>query len=369
MNIQSAIAGKRILITGGTGTVGQEVIRRLLPLSPKVVRIFSRDETKHFYLQEQLRQYENVRFLIGDVRDKARLRMALEDIDIVFHLAAMKHVGSCEYNPFEAIKTNILGTQNLVETTLDAGVEKVIMTSSDKAVNPSNAMGTSKLMAEKLMVSANHYKGRNKTTFSGIRFGNVLGSSGSVLPTFIKRIREGLPIELTHPEMTRFVTSFSHAVELLFTAMTSSEGGDIFIRKMPVIRIIDLAEVLATEMSGLYSNKKVSIEIIGVRPGEKLGEELFTEEESTHTVELGDYFIVKPQISDCLPMITKARPVQVGSYCSSDQELLSQKELREMLYQEKVFAEYHGAGDKGSNNFELSRDFVEFTDEFAGGIH
>ena len=357
MDFRSTIAGKRILITGGTGTVGREVIRRVLPLAPKVVRVFSRDETKHYHLQEQLREHANVRFLVGDVRDKDRLRMALENVDVLIHLAAMKHVESCEYNPFEAIKTNIIGTQNVVDAALDAGVARVVLSSSDKAVNPCNAMGASKLMAEKLMIAANHYKGARTTIFSGIRFGNVLGSSGSVVPRFIGRIRNGEPIEVTHEGMSRFVTSYSDAVELLMKALCCARGGEVFIRKMPVIRVIDLAEVLIDELGALYGRPEVPIRMIGVRVGEKLFEELYTSEESTRTVEHGDYYIVEPQLGERRRAIRGAAPVPIGAYSSDVEEPMTRTELRDLLYREKIFTQFHGAGSAGEG-FELSDDLV-----------
>jgi FlaA1/EpsC-like NDP-sugar epimerase len=362
LNVRDAISGKRVLITGGTGTIGREVIRRLLPLDPRVIRVFSRDENKHFHLREQLRKHDNVRFLIGDVRDRERLRMAMQDVDVVFHLAAMKHVEGSEYNPFEAIKTNIVGTQNVVETALEVNVASVVLTSSDKAVNPSNAMGASKLMAEKLMVAANYYKGRRRTVFSGIRFGNVLGSSGSVVPTFLSRIRNGDAIEVTHPEMTRFVTSYSQAVELLLVALMSATGGEIFVRKMPVIRILDLAELLAEEMAGLYGREGVPIRVTGVRAGEKIAEELFTVEESTRTVEIGDYYVVKPQIGVPGAIDAAAAAVAVRSYSSADQTPLTKAEMLSLFYQDHVFTRHHGVGEAQGGEFEISPQFARQPD-------
>jgi len=179
---------KKILITGGTGSIGQEIVREVLKHEPAVVRILDIDETKQFELQQEYEDYENIRFLLGDIRDKERLYRAIEDIDIVFHTAALKHVQACEYNPFEAVKTNVIGTQNLIDVAIDEEVEKVIFTSSDKAVNPTNVMGATKLLAERLITSANYYKGARKTVFSSVRFGNVLGSRGSVIPLFKNQI-------------------------------------------------------------------------------------------------------------------------------------------------------------------------------------
>ncbi|MCL4234524.1 MAG: SDR family NAD(P)-dependent oxidoreductase [Deltaproteobacteria bacterium] len=329
---RSAVDGKNILVTGGTGTVGYELLKALLSLSPGVVRVFSRDEQKQFYLREEFRHFEKqVRFLIGDVRDRPRLDRALENVDIVFHLAALKHVESCEYNPFEAIKTNINGTQHLIDAALMHDIETVIFTSSDKAVNPSNAMGASKLMAEKLMVAGNFHKGRKRTRFCSVRFGNVLGSSGSVIPTFVNRIRLGLPIEITHRDMTRFVISFREANELLLTALRDGIGGEIFVRKMPVVRIFDLAEVLIAETAKMYDLAPVPTREIGVRAGEKLYEELVTEEESARTFDVGDNLLIMPQIGGARPAMAGATPLRIGSYSSRSEDAVSPDDVLKIL--------------------------------------
>ncbi len=335
------IKKRNILVTGGTGTIGYELIRMILPFKPQVVRIFSRDENKQFFMRDEFRDFPNVRFLIGDVRDRARVERALEDIDIVFHLAAMKHVESSEYNPFEAIRTNIEGTQNIIDCSLNAGVSNVVFSSTDKAVNPSNAMGASKLMAEKLVVAANYFKGKHKTVFNSIRFGNVLASSGSVVPTFLARIREGSSIEVTDFAMSRFVTTFTEAVELLFTAVEKGRGGEIFIRKMPVINIKDLAEVLALEFASLYGHSEVEIKEIGCRAGEKLYEELITEEESARTYQSNEYLIVQPPIGGSKSSEVEGQPFRIGAYSSREDEVMSKEELREMLYREQLFSNPH----------------------------
>lgn len=335
------IEGRKILVSGGTGTIGYEMIRNILPYNPKVIRIYSRDENKQFFMRDEFRNFPNVRFLIGDVRDKERLYRALEDIDLLFHLAAMKHVESCEYNPFEAIKTNIDGTQNIIDCSLAAGVKNVVFSSTDKAVNPSNAMGASKLMAEKLVVAANYYKGKHETIFNSIRFGNVLASSGSVVPTFLARIREGSPIEVTDFKMSRFITTFCEAVELLLTAVIEGRGGEIFIRKMPVINIKDLAEVLISEFASLYGYEDVPIKEVGCRAGEKLYEELITEEESARTYELDDYLVLQPPIGNDGYFPKEGKPFRIGSYTSRDDNVMSRQELRELLYKEQLFSNPH----------------------------
>ena len=332
------IAGKRILVSGGTGTIGQELIQRILPFEPEVIRIFSRDENKQYYLRDRFRESKNVRFLIGDVRDKDRVHRAMQDVNIVFHLAALKHVESCEYNPFEAIRTNIDGTQNVIDAALSCNVDRVVFSSTDKAVNPSNAMGASKLMAERLIVAANYYKGRQNTVFNTIRFGNVLASSGSVVPTFIARVREGIGIEVTDFGMTRFITTFSEAVELLLTALDLGEGGDIVIRKMPVINIKDLADVLVEEIASVYGHRSVPITQIGARAGEKLYEELLTEEESTRTFESGDYLFIKPLIGREAKEDSIGSQFALGAYTSRDADALSKNELRKLLYKEQLFS-------------------------------
>lgn len=197
MLMENIFKDKKIIVTGGTGSIGSEIVRRVLQYDPEVVRILSRDESKQFELEQEIGDLENVRFLIGDVRDKDRLNRAFEDVDIVFHAAAMKHVPACEYNPFEAVKTNVVGTQNVIDAALDNGVGKVIAISTDKAASPINTMGATKLLAEKQIIDANFYKGHRKTVFSCVRFGNVMGSRGSVIPLFEKQIKNGGPVTVT----------------------------------------------------------------------------------------------------------------------------------------------------------------------------
>jgi FlaA1/EpsC-like NDP-sugar epimerase len=290
---KSFFRGKRVLVTGGAGSIGSGIVKALLRLA-NVMRILDTDEAAMFELTQELRGFPNVRFLIGDVRDKERMKRAMENIDLVFHAAALKHVPSCEYNPFEAVKTNVLGTQNLIEAAIDAEVEKFITISTDKAVNPVNVMGATKLLAERLTISANYYKGPRKTVFSCVRFGNVLGSSGSVVQIFAKQIRAGGPLTITDPEMTRFVMSASRAIKLVLKAAQIAEGGEIFIFKMPAMRIGDLAEAMVEE----YGRKEnIKIKIAGIRPGEKFHEELMTEEESVWAEETSDMYIVRPPMA------------------------------------------------------------------------
>lgn len=277
---------KVILVTGGTGSIGSEVVRNLLKETPKVVRIYSRDESKQFALQQELKEYTNVRYLIGDIRDKQRLSYAAEGVDFIFHAAALKHVPACEYNPMEAVKTNVIGVQNIIEVAIEHNVEKMVSISTDKVVNPTNTMGATKLLSEKLISAANLYRGSRRTIFSCVRFGNVMGSRGSVIPLFIEQIVKGMPITLTHREMTRFMMSIPQAAKLVLEAAKYSQGGEVFVLKMPVLKILDLAVALIQNYEEVMGKKtKSGIVETGIRPGEKLYEELMTLEESERALE------------------------------------------------------------------------------------
>jgi len=318
---------KNILVTGGTGSIGSAIVRKVLQYEPKVIRVLSNDENGLFNLEQELQGYSNLRLLVGDVRDKERLKMAVENIDFVFHAAALKHVPLCEYNPFEAATTNIIGTQNLIDVITEA--EKVITISTDKAVNPVNAMGATKLLAERLTISADHYK--SKTGFSCVRFGNILGSSGSVLPLFKKQIEKGGPITVTDPNMTRFVISISRAVDLLLEATKLARGGEIFIFKMPSVCIRDLTEVAIEEIAPKYgyNPKDIEIIVVGKRAGEKCHEELMTEEEAMYASETDEMFTIIPQTLG-ERQVTGNRAT-VKRYLSHEQQLLSKSEIKELL--------------------------------------
>lgn len=337
------ISNKKILITGGTGSLGRELVFNILQYNPKVIRIFDVDETEQFDFQQELRGYEStVRFLLGDIRDKERLNRATEDIDIIFHTAALKHVMACEYNPFEAVKTNILGMQNVIDAALNNNVGKVIFTSSDKAVNPSNTMGTTKLLAEKLMTAANYYKGARDCVFSSVRFGNVMGSRGSVIPLFKKQIKAGGPVTITDPTMTRFMMSMSQAVELVFRSAEISQGGEVFIFKMPTINILDLTEVLIDELAPRYGHQSgdINIDIIGIKPGEKMYEELMTEDEAIRSLERDDMFIILPQIEDELTKINVsvygAVSIKSKDYVSKDVVPITKDEIKAILMKDGI---------------------------------
>ena len=337
-HIMNLFKDKKILVSGGTGSIGSQIVLRLLEYNPAVVRVFSNDENDTFKLGQQIGEKDNIRFLIGDVRDKERLILAMEDIDIVYHAAALKHVPLCEYNPFEAIKTNVLGTQNIIEAALSNGVDKVINISTDKAVNPINTMGATKLLAEKLMIDANEGKGAKKTIFSCVRFGNVLYSRGSVVPLFEEQIREKKSVNITDPNMTRFVMSIKNTIELVFKATLLSKGGEIFILKMPVIKLGDLTDIIIEKYSKKYGYRKDDIKkkIVGPRAGEKIFEELMTETEAKMAFETEDMLIIPPQLE--LPNIEfevsdyqNAVHSKLNRYISRDVKPLSEEEIKKLL--------------------------------------
>jgi UDP-N-acetylglucosamine 4,6-dehydratase len=287
--------GKSILIIGGTGTIGQHLLFEILKANPKVVRIFSRDEYKQFELQQKLYKYKNIRYLIGDIRDETRLLRAMEDIDYVFHLAAMKHVPACEYNPFEAVKTNVIGTQNVIQSAVSAGVERVLFTSTDKAISPTNTYGATKLTAERLISAAEYQKGPKQTIFTSVRFGNVMGSRGSVIPLFKQQILNERRITVTSLDMIRYMMTPSQAISLLIKVSEMSYGGEVFVLKMPSVLLSDLAEVMIEEVTEKYKIKdSIKIEQIGLRPGEKMFEELMTEDEARVALETKDMYILQP---------------------------------------------------------------------------
>jgi len=288
---------KNILVTGGTGSIGSEIVRKVLDYKPKTIRVLSNDENGLFNLGQELQGHPDVRFLLGDVKDKERLQRAAENTGFVFHAGALKHVPLCEYSPFEAVKTNVLGTQNLIEVAMEEKVEKLITISTDKAVNPVNVMGATKMLAERLTISANYYKGLKKTIFSCVRFGNVLDSRGSVVPLFREQIRKGGPVIITDSDMTRFVMSIPEAVGLVLKAMEIAQGEEIFIFKMPALRVSSLAEVMIDELAPRYgyAPESIKIEVSGKRAGEKIHEELLTEDEADDALETEDMFVITPK--------------------------------------------------------------------------
>lgn len=280
------LSGATILLTGGTGSFGNafisEVTRRW---DDAVIRVYSRDELKQSDMQRRWGD-RNVRYLLGDVRDRSRMLRAVQGVDVLIHAAALKQVTACEYNPFEAVSTNVLGAQHVVDAAIDAGVSMVVALSTDKAVNPVNLYGATKLCAEKIVVQGNAYAAQSPTRLSCVRYGNVIGSRGSVIPVFREQIARHGAITITDERMTRFWITLSQAAQLVLYALANMVGGEIFIPKIPSMRIIDLAEAIAPE---------VPREVIGIRPGEKLHEVLLTADESRHTIDAEDVYVVLPE--------------------------------------------------------------------------
>ncbi|WP_276353598.1 UDP-N-acetylglucosamine 4,6-dehydratase family protein [Cohnella caldifontis] len=285
---------KKILVTGATGTIGRHLVNRLLRDRPKVIRVYSRDEFKQYEMSLDLAENaKQMRYLIGDVRDLQRLSRAMEDIDYVFHLAAMKHVPFCEYNPFEAVQTNVIGTQNVIQAAIQNTVQKVLFTSTDKAISPTNTYGATKLMGERLISAAEHQKGPSRTILSSVRFGNVMGSRGSVIPLFIRQIRSGKRITITDPSMVRYMMTPGQAIDLILKANELAQGGEVFVLKMPIVRITDLAEIVIEETKKRYGiQESIKIETIGIRPGEKRYEELMSDEEKVDAIETDEMYIL-----------------------------------------------------------------------------
>lgn len=289
---QIDLNNKVVLVTGGTGSFGQRFIERVLrDWKPRKLIILSRDEHKQFEMQQdpRFRDHHCLRFFIGDVRDKDRLTMAMRDVDYVIHAAALKHVPIAEYNPFECIHTNVYGAENVVSAALTCSVKRVVALSTDKAVNPINIYGASKLASDKIFIAANVLAGSAGTTFSVVRYGNVLGSRGSVIPFFEKLIAEGAKsLPITDDRMTRFWVTLDQGIDITLSALASMRGGEIFVRKVPSMRIVDLAEAIAP---GLDTH------MIGIRPGEKLHEVLITEDETAEIVDCGGHYIICPEFS------------------------------------------------------------------------
>jgi FlaA1/EpsC-like NDP-sugar epimerase len=332
--------GKKILILGGTGSIGRGLVNELIKQKPETIRIFSRDEYKQFIMDKEINDDKMFRYLIGDVRDYERVERAMSGVDTVFNLAAMKHVPACEYNPTEAIKTNITGMENVIKAAINNNVDSVVFTSSDKAINPTNTYGATKLLAEKLVQAANFSKGNAKTRFVAVRFGNVMGSRGSVIPLFKKQIEEFNCITLTVPDMTRFMMTLSQAVQLIMTAGEKAYGGEAFVLKMSVIKLNDLAEVVIEESCKNlnFNYRDVDIKTIGLRPGERKFEELMTREESESAYDIGNMYAVMSSIySEDLKNFYKAfQKAEVGSYNSSDTVTITKEEIRKMLKDERL---------------------------------
>ncbi len=322
---------KSILITGGTGSFGRAFVRDLVQLYPDIKRlvVYSRDELKQYEMSQQFSDldYPGLRYFIGDIRDEARLRRALEGIDVVVHAAALKQVPAAEYNPFECIKTNVLGAQNLIEACLDAGVRRVVALSTDKAAAPINLYGATKLCSDKLFVAANKIKGSRDVRFSVVRYGNVMGSRGSVIPFFLQRKATGV-LPITDPAMTRFNISLKEGVQMVTWAIENALGGEIFVPKIPSYRITDIANAIAPECEH---------PVVGIRPGEKIHEEMITVSDSLNTIDLGHYYAILPSADNELRNAYLARPdvsAVPNGFCynsGSNPDFLSVEQLRKLI--------------------------------------
>jgi UDP-N-acetylglucosamine 4,6-dehydratase/5-epimerase len=318
--------GTTILLTGGTGSFGSAFLERVLRCWPDaVVRVYSRDELKQSQLRARFGD-QNVRYLIGDVRDRARMTRAVEGADIIVHAAAMKQVEACEYNPFEAVRTNVLGAQHVVDAAIDAGVHRVVALSTDKAVNPVNLYGATKLCSEKIFVQGNAYAAQRTTRLACVRYGNVVGSRGSVVPVFQEQVSRDGRVTITDERMTRFWITLPQAVDLVMYALEHMEGGEVFVPKIPSMRVVDLAEAIAPE---------VPREVVGIRPGEKLHELLITSDEARHAIDAGEVYVVLPEHPwwDGVGTHIVGKPVEDGFAYGSDtnDDWLSVDALRSLI--------------------------------------
>jgi len=361
-NMRSFFEGKKILISGGTGSIGSELVKRLLILGPKVMRIFDNDENRLFEMEQVLGVHPNLRFLMGDLRDRNRLRIAVRDCDVVFHAAALKHVPICEYNPFEAIKTNVLGTQNLIEVSILENVEKFMLISTDKAVNPVSTMGATKLLCERLTIDAHSYKGRQRTVLSCVRFGNVMGTRGSVFEVFINQIENGGPVTVTDADMTRFVMLPHEATDLILDATSIARGGEIFVLKMPALRIMDLAEIMVKELTAKHGYDKdvVKIRVVGKRPGEKLHEELMSPYEAENAVDVDKVYVIVPQHDELRRVqsyYAQFRHAGIPQLASQSTRMLTENEIEAMVRELLAYRQGHLPRRQGKRKAPLTRPF------------
>lgn len=322
------LSGSSILITGGTGSFGKAFLRRILDTeNPSRAVVFSRDELKQYEMRQTFGDDPRVRYFLGDIRDRDRLRMALHGIDYVVHAAALKQVDTAEYNPMEFVKTNILGSENVLVASLEAGVKKVVALSTDKASSPVNLYGATKLTADKLFISGNHYSGRNGTRFSVVRYGNVMGSRGSVIPFFRALAAKGEPLPITDSRMTRFWITLPQAVDFVIRSFETMSGGELYVPRIPSMRVADLAEAIAPGAQTVD---------IGIRPGEKLHEEMISSEDSRRTLRQSDRYVVLPTLAEWGFKAPEGEPLPDSfAYTSDTNDLwLSVDQLREVLERE-----------------------------------
>ena len=326
MNYSSLINGKNILITGGTGSFGRQLVKEVSGLSPNSVVIYSRDEDKQYSMKQDLADEKiskKISFVIGDIRDYERFYSASKNMDIIFHAAALKQVPTVELYPYEAVKTNILGTYNIVRAAVARKVKNVVSISTDKAVKPVNAMGMTKALQEKVILSDDLQK--DSTRFSCVRYGNVLGSRGSVIPLWDSKIKKNKPLPVTHPDMTRFMLTLSEAIHLVFYALKNAKGGEIFVKKAPATKIVDLAKVYAENITG---KKDYPIEYVGRRAGEKIHEVLVSEEEMRNVKEMKDHYIIHRELDFDLASLKKER---LAEYSSDTVSLLTKPDLKKIM--------------------------------------
>jgi len=344
-NLSDFYRAKKVLITGAAGTVGKEIVKKLYSFETEELRLMDNNETEMFFLMEEYKN-SNVFCFIGDVRDRDKIEKLSKGVDIIIHSAALKHVILSEYNPFDAVQTNIIGVENVIKAATVNRVKYVLFTSSDKAVNPTNVMGTSKLMGERLITAANAIKTGTQTIFSSTRFGNVIGSKGSVVPIFLKKIKNGGPVTLTDKRMTRFIMTKEEAARLVLKSVVISKGGEVFVTKMPVVRIPDLAKAMIEILAPKYGYNVSDIEIIeiGAKPGEKLYEELLSNEEVPRSKELKDMFVITPAFKSIYQSIKYEYPDIVAdkvnkSYDSATEQAMSVEELKQYLIKHRVLEE------------------------------
>ena len=326
---------KTILITGGTGSFGKRFIKTALEkYKPKKIIVYSRDEFKQYQMKESFKN-KSIRYFIGDVRDVSRLELAMENVDVVIHTAALKQVPATEYNPFEAVKTNVIGAQNVIEAARKCNVKKIIALSTDKATAPINLYGATKLTSDKLFVSANNYLNNKKIKLSVVRYGNVMGSRGSVIPFFLEEMKKNI-FPITDKKMTRFNITLQHSVDFVLQCLNKMWGGEIFIPKIPSYRILDLAKAISPN---------AKLRFVGIRPGEKLHEEMITVSDSINTIEFDEYYVIFPNsiyLSWDIKDFIKKSNKKIGKYCkygfsyasNTNKDFLSVKEIRKLILDE-----------------------------------
>lgn len=328
MKYSSVLNNKNILITGGTGSFGYQILKELVDYNPKSIRIFSRDEDKQNTMKQQIQNQKNskiTKFIIGDVRDYDSLLTACKDVDVIFHAAALKQVPTVELYPYEAIKTNIIGAHNLVKAAIARNVKHVIAISTDKAVKPVNAMGMTKALQEKIFRSDQYEQ--SKTIICSVRYGNVLGSRGSVIPLWDSKISKKQPLPVTHSNMTRFLLTLHDAIQLVFYALKNAKGGEIFVKKAPSAKIVDLAKAYAEIIT---KKKNYPIDYVGIRPGEKIHEILVSEEEMRFAIEENDHYVIKKENYEFDKESTKKK-IKFEEFSSGSVKLMSINELKNIM--------------------------------------